>query len=176
MSVIEDLKRLINKYHPINSIDLNSKILTFDFVNNNDNIGKSNTKGHITGSGFVINAKKDKILLNHHYKLDKWIQFGGHLENNEKVIEAAKRETIEETGINEIRILSEDIYDIDIHEIPFYQGISKHFHYDIRFLIEINDQIKPFISDESNNIKWINLEEIHKYTSSESILRMIRKL
>lgn len=176
MSQNDELIKLINNYNPTNSVDLNSKKLTLEFLKENTNIGKNNIKGHITGSGFVINPKRDKLLLNYHQKLNKWIQFGGHLESNEDVINTAKRETKEETGINEILILSEQIYDIDVHEIPDYKDIQKHIHYDIRFLIQIDDKINPILSSESKEIKWINLEDVEKYSKSESILRMVKKI
>ena len=40
-----------------------------------------------------------KVLLHHHKKFGKWLPPGGHLEPNETPSEAARREVLEETGL-----------------------------------------------------------------------------
>ena len=56
-------------------------------------------KRHFCASVFVINPKNKKILLVHHKKFNKWVQPGGHIEDNETPEEAALREVYEETGV-----------------------------------------------------------------------------
>ena len=54
--------------------------------------------GHITGSAWVINPTRDKVLLMHHRKHNQWFQFGGHADGDSNIIRVALRETQEETG------------------------------------------------------------------------------
>ncbi len=54
---------------------------------------------HFCASAFVINPENKKILLVKHGDYDKWVQPGGHIEENETPEEAATREVYEETGI-----------------------------------------------------------------------------
>lgn len=56
---------------------------------------------HFTTSIFIINNFDGnfKILLIHHTKFDRWMVLGGHIEPFENQIEAAIRETREETGL-----------------------------------------------------------------------------
>lgn len=57
-------------------------------------------------SAIVINPVNKKILLVKHNIFNKWVQPGGHIEQNESPEEAAIRETYEETSIK-IKLLGE---------------------------------------------------------------------
>lgn len=61
---------------------------------------------HFCASAFIINPKTKKILLVKHSDYDKWLQPGGHIEEDETPEEAAIREVYEETGIK-ITLLGE---------------------------------------------------------------------
>jgi len=56
-----------------------------------------------TASAFII--EDGKILFIDHEKLGEWIQPGGHIQENETPDQAAKRETKEETGIDDIEFI-----------------------------------------------------------------------
>ena len=47
-------------------------------------------------SVFIINPETKKILLVKHKKMNRWVQPGGHIENNETPEEALRREIREE--------------------------------------------------------------------------------
>ena len=53
---------------------------------------KENLEGHITGSIFIINPDKTKILLIFHKKLQKWLQFWGHADGEKNIQNVAIRE------------------------------------------------------------------------------------
>ena len=55
---------------------------------------------HFTATTFVLHPKENKVLLHWHKKVKTWLPPGGHIEKNETPIEAALRETFEETGLN----------------------------------------------------------------------------
>ena len=55
--------------------------------------------GHITCSGLVVSPGRERLLLVHHRRLDRWLLPGGHVEPEDPDIRAAgRREVIEETG------------------------------------------------------------------------------
>ena len=125
--------------------------------------------------------RSKKSLLNFHKKLNRWLQFGGHSDGCPDTWEVALREAIEETGMKDIDFAMLDIFDIDVHPIPenLKKNEPEHLHYDIRFLLKAKSD-EFVISDESNNLKWVNNEDIpHLYEIGEinaSMYRMYKKL
>ncbi len=169
--LIKGLFNYKNRY--INESEKIEKILTF-IKTENALLGKVNTKGHLTASGWVLDKDYEYVLLTHHAKLNMWIQLGGHTEEGEDIYTSAYREVIEEAGLEKIEGKNE-IFDVDIHLIPPHKDIKGHYHYDIRYLFLADRFEKLKITNESLDLKWIKLDEIKYYTSEESILRMVEK-
>ena len=131
---------------------------------------RANFDGHITASSFVLDENRTSLLLLHHKKLNRWLQPGGHVDSSdENLLQAALRETIEETGLtieNLTPILLPDtgaIFDIDSHYIP--ENVRKneppHTHHDCRFLLACNKPVSfKLNADEALDIKWISLSEL----------------
>ncbi|MFN0166827.1 MAG: NUDIX hydrolase, partial [Bryobacteraceae bacterium] len=92
--------------------------------------------GHLTGSAWIVDRTRRRALLVHHKRLDRWMQPGGHWEQDDSLLETARREALEETGATSLRALGEDIFDVDVHPIPARGAEPAHFHYDVRFLFE----------------------------------------
>ncbi|MCE6991575.1 NUDIX hydrolase [Dyadobacter sp. CY323] len=131
--------------------------------------------GHVTASGWVLSGDKSAVLLMHHRKLDRWFQPGGHCDGDPNVKEVARKEVIEETGIRNLNLLLDGIFDIDIHLIPENKEFPAHYHYDIRFAFQMVDQQEILINSESKDVKWVPLGEVENLNNSESIMRMVRK-
>ncbi|WP_128544963.1 NUDIX hydrolase [Larkinella soli] len=131
--------------------------------------------GHITGSAWIVNPERDAVVLIHHRKLDRWLQPGGHADGNPDVLQVARREAGEETGLNHLRTMGPGIFDVDIHPIPARGDEPEHLHYDIRFCLEA-DPVEPFRpTAETKGIRWVHFDEITDFTEEESVLRMVRK-
>ncbi len=130
---------------------------------------------HFTGSGFVVNADGSRALLHHHRKLDRWLQFGGHCDGDEDVLRVARREALEESGVQGLIVASERPFDLDIHEIPAHSGDPAHFHYDVRFMLIAPESAAPVLSDESREFRWFAPGELADLPLDESLRRMIRK-
>ena len=118
--------------------------------------------------------------MTHHYKLNRWLQLGGHIEAEDKtIIDACIRELEEESGLTQFRLLNPKIFDIDVHKIPTSKkGVPEHFHFDVRFLFEADESEKiQFDVPESKEVVWKTLEEIIELADgNESILRMMEKV
>lgn len=132
---------------------------------------------HVTGSAWVVNQDRSRALMMHHKKLNAWYQPGGHADGDSDIIRVALRETAEETGIDlsEIKLVSGEIFDVDIHTVPAQGMDLAHEHVDIRFLIEINDQLPVPGNDESHEVLWIDLHNVPHFNRNRSTYRMLEK-
>ena len=131
--------------------------------------------GHVTGSAWVIDKRGTKTLLTHHKKLNKWFQPGGHADGDSDIAAVAMREAQEETGLIDLEFVAGEIFDLDIHLIPERKDEPENYHYGCRYLIRCAGDETYSVSDESNDLAWIQFSEIDQYTNEESILRMIKK-
>lgn len=119
--------------------------------------------GHMTGSGLLISADGNRVLMNHHKFLNIWICFGGHADGERNILNVALREVIEESGIGDVEPVTDSIFDVDVHAIPFNAKKNEppHRHFDIRYLFRVkNTASENFaLSEESESLRWCHYEE-----------------
>ncbi len=170
--LLEQLKN----HSPFDPHEAEMRLRTIEFVTRNTAcFDRSLAEGHITGSAWIANPSRTKILLTHHRKLNRWLQLGGHSDSEPITLNVALREAKEESGLKHIHAMKEDIFDIDIHTIPPHGGEPEHFHYDIRFFLQADDHAPLEISSESKDLAWIPLNKIVYFTDEISITRMVDK-
>ncbi|MCH6257983.1 NUDIX hydrolase [Puniceicoccaceae bacterium K14] len=171
-NLIADLERYSRKYPQ----ESDTVELFIDFVKRNvDCFSRDLQEGHITGSAWIQDETGAFALLTHHGKLDRWFQVGGHCEGETKAQDASFREATEESGLTDLKFVSEEIFDIDRHLFPEKNGFPAHYHYDVRFLLKTSDKSKIAISEESQDLQWFISSAIANVTDEESVLRMVRK-
>ena len=168
-----NIKEIIKKYLEYYPQEKDNLSKLIELVNNEEDVSnlfnRKNFKGHITASGFIYCKSERKLLLLEHKALNKYIQPGGHVEKEDnQMIDAAKREIKEETGLSNLNNISiiNDInipFDINSHYIP--ENVKKmedgHYHHDFRYLFTV-DNIENINIDynESNNYKWVSIDDI----------------
>jgi 8-oxo-dGTP pyrophosphatase MutT (NUDIX family) len=130
--------------------------------------------GHITASAFVVDRGHSKLLLIHHGKLNTWLQPGGHVDAGEDVITAALREVEEETGVSGT-LISDGIFDLDVHAIPASGSRPAHTHFDVRFLVAARS-MGLRRSHEVNDLRWVSLSDVPELVTDRSVLRAVSKL
>lgn len=151
---------------------------TLHFIQTHENCFDRNLMhGHVSASSWVLNPARTRTLMLHHRKLNRWFQPGGHADNDPDILQVALKETSEESGIDlkHIKLVSENIFDVDIHTIYPSKHDQRHIHYDIRFLLEIDDQLPVPGNSESHQIGWIPLRQVNRYNNLRSLYRMVRK-
>ncbi|MBI2743425.1 MAG: NUDIX hydrolase [Chlamydiales bacterium] len=142
-------------------------------------LDRENLDGHFTASAFILSPDRKKVVLTFHAKIQKWMQLGGHADGHPLMHEVAMREAEEESGLSGLSFFfSEEEplpFDLDIHLIAAHKGVPEHHHYDLRYLLLCKDESKVRISDESLDLKWIELDQISSYTQESSVLRQVQK-
>lgn len=131
--------------------------------------------GHITASAWLINKAGTHVLLMHHTKLNMWLQLGGHCDGDADVVRVAVKEAQEESGIMGIAVVSEDIFDIDIHRIPARGHEPEHAHYDVRFLLQVTSDETVIQNSESLALRWIGKDPAELPVQRPGLLRMFNK-
>jgi ADP-ribose pyrophosphatase YjhB (NUDIX family) len=172
-----DLLRQLRAHKPFDAREGEMLERITDFVRYNETCCDRNLKaGHLTGSAWIIDRDRTHALLTHHAKLGIWLQLGGHVEDDPDMLNVAWREAREESGLECVRPVSDQIFDVDVHEIPATPKASAHIHYDIRFLFEADRGPELVATAESKALRWVALDEITEVTWEESVLRMVRKI
>jgi 8-oxo-dGTP pyrophosphatase MutT (NUDIX family) len=173
----QQLLNLLETYNPTDRNEQKMRNETIDFVHKNEGcFTRELLVGHITGSAWIVDKTHQNVLLIHHKKLNQWFQPGGHCDGDSDVLNVAMKEANEETGLLDIKLLSKQIYDIDIHIIPQRKDVPAHYHYDVRFIFEADENQELIISEESNDLAWIPIEKMAEFNNSESMMRMARKV
>lgn len=171
----ESLRKKLEQYSPSNLKEITSKKKMLDFLNNNEDcFERSLSIGHFTGSCWIENCDGTKFLLTLHKKIGLWLPLGGHADGDDDIVRVALREAYEESGLQHIELLSDDIFDIGVHLVAPYHGDPAHYHYDVRFLMRAsNDNIE--ISDESDDLRWFTEPPTHETNLGDGVERIFRK-
>lgn len=133
-----------------------------------------------TASVYIID--KQKTLLIFHRKLKKWLSPGGHIEPNETPPEAAKREALEETGLEIEFIPQENIwinrwnansferpYLCLLEEIPAYGDKAAHQHIDFIYVAKAIGGKELCNHNEVDGMRWFTLEEVDALVPDQEI-------
>lgn len=134
---------------------------------------RSNALRHFTGSALIVDDKARKTLLVHHKKYDKWVQTGGHCDGVKDPFFTAWQEAYQESGLKDIRPADPwVIADINVQDVPAYRDVPDHWHYDIRYVLHGNSLEPLAVSDESNDVMWVDVRKLRDYTDEKALIRL----
>ena len=170
------LSELLTRYNPIDETEQKYKETILTFLKQYPNaFERSLEVGHICASAWLVNKDNTKALLMHHKKLNIWVQLGGHCDGNTDALAVAIKEAQEESGIMNIEPVQSGIFDIDIHLIPENKKEKAHYHYDIRFLLQVMSDEDFVQNEESHELAWIDKNQKKLPTNERSVTRMFDK-
>ena len=121
------------------------------------------TPGHITCTGLVLSASRDRVLLVHHRRLERWLLPGGHVEAEDATVhDSARREVLEETGADLDPRFHPAPIGLDVHGIPPKRGEPFHLHHDLVFAFRALSDA-AVCSPESRDIAWCAANDFDRY-------------
>lgn len=176
MKNTNSLQELLAQYIPIDSAECEYKNTILTFLDQYPNAFERTLEvGHITASAWLVNKDNTKALLTHHRKLNMWVQLGGHCDGNTDALAVAIKEAQEESGIMNIKPVTGAIFDVDVHLIPENKKEKAHYHYDVRFLLQVMSDEDFVISEESHDLAWFDKNRDNLPTQERSVVRMFEK-
>ena len=119
---------------------------------------------HLTASAWVASPDRRQVLLAYHNLYGSWAWLGGHADGERDLLSVALREVREESGLEEVRPVSPDIYSVEILTVDGHEKrgryVSSHLHLNVTFLLEA-DPAAPVRrkAGENSAVAWFALEE-----------------
>ena len=116
--------------------------------------------GHVTGSALIVDVRERSLLLHRHRKLNRWFQFGGHPDFELNMLDVARREASEESGIHDLELLTNFArrrtpIDVEVQEIPETTSRPAHVHADFRYVFAAPHLSPRISSSEESEDFWI---------------------
>lgn len=177
-----DIREQIMNYVPYNEQEQRDKEELLRALLMENVFFRENKMAHMTASAWVVNRDRDKILMVYHNIYDSWSWLGGHADGERDLLSVAVREVQEESGIQKVKVLKEDIFSLEILTVDGHekrgQYVPSHLHLNVTYLLEAAEdeglQIKP---DENKGVAWFSVEEaIERSTEPWFQERIYKKL
>jgi 8-oxo-dGTP pyrophosphatase MutT (NUDIX family) len=119
---------------------------------------RENDIHHFTASAIVLSDQG--VLLHKHKRSGDWLQPGGHIDEGEWPADAARRETLEETGITAHVSTGEPVLmNVDVHNT-----VNGHVHYDLAYLFSAEGVEPNPPEGESPDVGWFEVEKALEIT------------
>lgn len=128
--------------------------------------------GHITSSAIVLDKTHKYILLAFHNIYKSWAWLGGHADGEFDLEKLSKREVQEETGLEDLELISNDYSSIEILTVDGHikrgEYVSSHLHYNVTYLYEGDMEKHIRIkSDENSNVGWIKIDDLYENVKND---------
>ncbi len=178
-----NLQHQLEQYHPYNEQEQRDRAVMLQLLATQPDIfTRENQVAHMTASSWLLNRSHDKVLMIYHNIYHSWSWTGGHADGETDLLAVAKREAMEETGVTDIRAVTEDIFSIEILTVDGHEKkgvyVPSHLHLNVTYLLEADEEevlrVKP---DENSGVRWFSLgEALEACTEPWMIERIYRKL
>lgn len=177
------LKQQLEAYIPFNEQEQCDRALLLEWIESGQNIlTRENAVAHLTASAWVVSPDRSKVLMAYHNLYHSWAWLGGHADGESDLLGVAIREATEESGIENVRAVSDKIFSIETLCVEGHEKRGRyvpcHLHLNVTYLLEA-DPALPIRSkpDENSAVAWIHAEDIPvKSTEPWFVDRIYQKL
>ncbi|QQR69149.1 MAG: NUDIX domain-containing protein [Alphaproteobacteria bacterium] len=157
----------LESYRPFDESEaLNCRQLV-DFLRSSDNpFDRSNLLAHCVADALIVNPVRSHALMLVHGVSGNWMSPGGHADGDADLCAGALREAEEETGLSQAILMplrGGRLWDVNVGLVPErisrYGREPSHLHFDICFAFEAEDSFPLKISDESDDLAWLPVQD-----------------
>lgn len=178
-----DIREQIKNYRPWNEQERQDQAVILAFLDKNpDAFYRTNLLAHMTASAWVVNPQRTRTLMVYHRLYDSWSWTGGHADGEEDLLAVALREVREETGVQRLRPVSEEIYSLEVLTVDGHEKHGKyvpsHLHLNLTYLLEAEeDQPLRICEEENTGVAWFSLADaLSASTEPWFVERIYKKL
>lgn len=126
--------------------------------------------GHVTASSLIVSSDRRRVLLTLHARLGRWLQTGGHCEDDLLLAAAALREAREESGIPALLIDPVPVL-LSAHA-EACGTVPAATHFDVQYLCLAPENAVAVHSEESLELAWFGIDELPAGTD-ESVRALV---
>ncbi len=177
----ERLKKQIREFMPLCEQEAEDRQIMLRALEHcPDILTRENKTAHFSASAWVKNEKGDKVLMLYHNIYKSWSWAGGHADGEEDLLQVVVRELAEETGIQKPKLVTPDIFSLEILTVNGHEKRGKyvpsHLHYNLTWLFEASETEKLSAKpDENNGVRFIETEKLEAEVAEEWMMQRIYK-
>ena len=178
-----NLTQQLTQYRPWNEQEeTDRRELLRQLESGEDLYTRSNAAAHLTASAWVVSPDRQQVLMAYHNLYDSWAWLGGHADGERDLLAVALREVREESGLTDVRPITEDIYSLEILSVDGHEKrgayVPSHLHLNVTYLVEADEEERLRVKeDENSGVAWFTPEAaLAASTEPWFVERVYRKL
>ena len=174
-----ELLDALNRFCPCNEQEETDKNQILSLLSGGQDLyTRDNTVAHLTASSWVVSPDRKQVLLVYHNLYRSWAWMGGHADGERDLCRVALRETREESGLQDLTLVSPDIFSLESLTVDGHEKrgkfVSSHLHLNVTYLLEADPRqpirVKP---DENSGVAWFPVEEVAGKVSEPWMMQRI---
>ena len=174
-----ELLDALNRFRPCNEQEETDKNQILSLLSGGQDLyTRDNPVAHLTASSWVVSPDRKQVLLIYHNLYRSWAWMGGHADGDRDLCRVALRETREESGLQDLTLVSPDIFSLESLTVDGHEKrgkfVSSHLHLNVTYLLEADPRqpirVKP---DENSGVAWFPVEEVAGKVSEPWMMQRI---
>jgi 8-oxo-dGTP pyrophosphatase MutT (NUDIX family) len=136
-------------------------------------------RDHLTASAIVVEPDTMRVLLTFHGKAKRWLQLGGHCEEQDLTLAAAAlREATEESGIADL-VIDPTPIQLSRHEVAFCGPVQPAYHLDVQYVATCRPDPVEAFDPAADVVAWFDTGALPRHTDDAVrtlVNRAVRRL
>ncbi len=176
------IREVIENFRPFNEQEERDKEFILSFMDTyEDVLTRDNVVAHFTVSNWVVNKERTKVIMIYHNIYNSWAWTGGHADGDSDFLHVALKELEEETGLKNVKVLTNDIASLEIVTVDGHvkrgKYVSSHLHINVTYILEADEnELLRIKEDENSGVKWIDIDKVVEVTNEPKMIPIYNKL